>query len=119
MTSEPSEDAPGTDDFDVEQQALLVEIGQALMTHASSGVVALELVAIQAIGGDAVELDLRLNLERQSGLTVPTEADDAIVALVQRLVLLWREHGRDPWRTFTYRLGRGPSGPRFTSEFDF
>jgi predicted nucleic acid-binding protein len=120
MTSDaPNGNGAEAEDFDAAQQALMVEIGQALMAHSTSGVVALELIATQAESGEAVELDLRLNLERQSGLTVPAEADDALVALVQRLVLLWRGHGRDPWRTFTYRLSRSPSGPQFTSEFDF
>jgi hypothetical protein len=115
----PDGNEAGADDFDAAQQALMVEIGQALMAHSTPGVVALELVAVQTASGESVELDLRLNLERQSGLTVPAEADDTLVELVQRLVLLWRGHGRDPWRTFTYRLGRGPGGPQFTSEFDF
>jgi hypothetical protein len=66
-----------------------------------------------------VDLDFRLNMERQSGFVLPAEASDELVEAVQQLVLLWREHGREPFRTFTYRLTRGDTGPRFTSEFEY
>lgn len=120
MTTEPPTDGEvNTSDFDAAQQQALVEIGQALIGQSASGTVVLELVVTQAVRGEEVDLDFRLNLERQSGLAVPTVAEDALVEAVQRLVGLWREHGQDPWRTFTYRLTRGETGPQFTSEFDF
>ncbi|MGH2584541.1 MAG: hypothetical protein ACRDJE_06470 [Dehalococcoidia bacterium] len=124
MTAEPFPDAdatPSDDDpsFDAAQQRLLVEVGQALIAQSTAGTVALELVVTQVMEGQNVDLDFRLNLERQSGLTVPAAAEDALVDTVQRLVLLRQEHSRDPWRTFTYRLTRGETGPRFTSEFAF
>ena len=120
MATEPgAEGAAEGEDFDAAQQALLIEIGQALLEQSTGGTVALELVVAQADAGEQVDLDFQLNLERQSGLTVPAAAEDALVDAVQRLVLLWRRHGREPWRNFTYRLGRGPDGPRFTSEFGF
>ena len=114
---QPPEEAVGGDDFDTAQQQLMVEIGQTLIAQATSGTVALELVVGHA--ADDADLEIQLNLERQSGLTVPASADEALVEAVRRLVLLWRRHGREPWRTFTYRLTRGPDGPRFTSEFSF
>jgi hypothetical protein len=113
----PAGDGEDGEDFDAAQQALMVEIGQALLAQATGGTVALELTVTQAGDGDAVNLDFQVSLERQSGLAVPAAAEDALVDTVQRLVLLWRRHGREPWRGFTYRLTRGPSGPRFTSEF--
>lgn len=120
MTTEPPADCHVDDtDFDAAQKQALVEIGQALIGQSASGTVALELIVTQAVRGEDVDLDFRLNLERQSGLSVPAVAEDALVAAVQRLVLLWREHERDPWRIFTYRLTRGESGPQFTSEFEF
>jgi hypothetical protein len=120
MTSETTGSAAGeAADFDTLQQQLMVEIGQALIEQSMSGTVALDLVVTQRTEAADVDLDFRLNLERQSGLTVPAPAGDQLVEAVQRLVLLWREHGREPWRTFTYRLSRGDSGPRFTSEFSF
>jgi hypothetical protein len=120
MTSETPDFPDGdTADFDAQQQQIMVEIGQALIEQSTSGTVALELVVTQQAAASNVDLDFRLNLERQSGLTVPAAAEDALVESVRRLVLLWREHGREPWRTFTYRLARGDTGPRFTSEFSF
>jgi hypothetical protein len=120
MTSSTSngmaEQAP---DFDTAQQQLMIEIGQALIELSVSGTVAVELVVTQQADLNDIGLDFQLNLERQSGLTVPAAATDALVEVVQRLVLLWREHRREPWRTFTYRLTRGDAGPRFTSEFSF
>jgi hypothetical protein len=116
---QPPDDVADVEEFDAAQQQLMVEIGQALIAQATSGTVAVELIVGQAAADAGVELDIRLNLERQSGLTVPASADDALVGTIQRLVLLWRRHGRDPWSTFTYRLLRGPEGPRFTSEFTF
>jgi hypothetical protein len=110
--------AETTDDFDAAQQRLMVEIGQALMAQSTGGTVALELVATQQPAGDGEGMDLRLSLERQSGLTVPVAANEAVTETVQRLALLWQEHGRAPWRTFTYRLTRSESGPRFTCEFE-
>jgi len=110
-------ESDAAEDFDAAQQQLMVEIGQALIAQSTGGTVTIELVVTQTVDGQDVDLDFRLNLERQSGLTVPAAAEDALVDTVQRLVLLWREHNRDPWRTFTYRLTRGETGPRFTSEF--
>ena len=120
-TDKPHENGPTEDtpDFDAAQQQALVAIGQALIAQATAGTVALELVVTQTTRDRDVDLDFQLQLERQSGLTVPTAAEDALVEAVQHLVLLWRAHGREPWRTFTYRLTRGESGPRFTSEFAF
>lgn len=122
MTS-PADPTPASDDagqdFDAAQQRLMEEIGQALIGQSSGGTVALELVASQENADDGAIMDLSLSLERQSGLTVPTAADDAVMEAVQRLARLWQEHGRAPWRTFTYRLTRGESGPRFTCEFEF
>lgn len=106
-------------DFDTEQQQLMIEIGQTLIEQSVSGTVAVELVVVQQADRSDIGLDFQLNLERQSGLTVPAAASDALVEVVQRLIVLWREHGREPWRTFTYRLTRGDAGPRFTSEFSF
>jgi hypothetical protein len=111
--------APETADFDTEQQRLMVEIGQALIAQSSGGTVAIELVVTQQIESQNIDLDFRLELQRQSGLTVPATAEESLVGATQRLVLLWRSHGREPWRTFTYRLSRGEAGPRFTSEFSF
>ena len=109
-----------TDDtFDAAQNDLLVAIGQALIAQSTGGTVAVELAVTQAEGDGAVDLDFQLRLERQSGLSVPASADGTLVEAVQRLVLLWREHGREPWRTFTYRLARGDTGPRYTSEFSY
>ncbi|MGD9893924.1 MAG: hypothetical protein AB7R89_28015 [Dehalococcoidia bacterium] len=120
MTSEPTGNvADEAADFDTLQQQLMVEIGQALIEQSVSGTVALDLVVTQQAEATGVGLDFRLNLERQSGLTVPAAAGDALIEVVQRLVLLWRDHGRAPWRTLTYRLSRGDAGPRFTSEFSF
>jgi hypothetical protein len=120
MTSETTGNAADeAADFDSLQQQLMVEIGQTLIEQSVSGTVALELVVMQQADATDVDLDFRLNLERQSGLTVPAAAGDDLVEAVQRLVLLWREHGHAPWRTFTYRLSRGDSGPQFTSEFSF
>jgi hypothetical protein len=116
---QPPDKAAGAEVFDAAQQQLMVEIGQALIAQATSGTVALELVVGQAADATSVDPDIRLNLERQSGLTVPASVDDALVEAIRRLVLLWRRHERDPWQTFTYRLARGPEGPRFTSEFTF
>ena len=119
MTAEqPPEGVAGDEDFDAAQQRLMVEIGQALIAQATGGTVALELLVGRA-DAEGAGLDIELNIERQSGLTVPASADDALVDAVQRLVLLWRRHGREPWRTLTYRLTRGPGGPQFTSEFSF
>jgi hypothetical protein len=120
MTSETSGEPAGeASDFDSLQQQIMVEVGQALIEQSMSGTVALELIVTQQTEATNVDLDFRLNLERQSGLTVPATAEDTLVDLVKRLVLLWREHGREPWRTFTYRLSRGDTGPQFTSEFTF
>ena len=105
--------------FPAAQQEALVGIGQALIAQSSAGTVSLELVVTQTVAGQNVDLDFQVQMERQSGLAVPAAAEDALVEAVQRLVLLWREHGREPWRTFTYRLTRGPAGPRFTSEFGY
>lgn len=105
--------------FDQAQQAALVLIGQALIEQSLPGTAAIELVVAQRVTGQDVDLDFRLQLVRESGLAMPSAAGDALVTAVQRLVLLWREHGREPWRTFSYRLLRGESGPRFTSEFDY
>jgi hypothetical protein len=110
---------PDDDAFDAAQNDLLVEIGQALIVRSTGGTVAVELAVTQSERDGAVDLDFQLHLERQSGLSVPASADEALVDAVQRLVLLWREHDRDPWRTFTYRLTRGETGPRFTSEFAY
>jgi hypothetical protein len=106
-------------DFDTAQQALLGEIGQALIAQATPGTTALSLTVRQQADGQDVSLDFQLHLERQSGLAVSTTAEEALVAAVQRLVLLWREHGRGPWRVFTYEVTRGEAGPRYTSAFDF
>jgi len=120
MDNRSSDDAASEKaDFDVEQQRLMVEIGQALIAQSSGGTVAIDLVVTQQIESQNVDLDFRLELQRQSGLTVPAVAEDSLVDAVQRLVLLWRGHGREPWRTLTYRLSRGESGPHFTSEFSF
>ena len=104
-------------DFDAAQQRLMEEIGQALIGQSTSGTVALELVAAQGVAAGE-DLTIDLALERQSGLTVPAAADEAVTEIVRRLTLLWQAHGRAPWRTFTYRLTRGESGPRFTCEFE-
>jgi hypothetical protein len=112
-------DPTGTSAFDATQQQILVEIGQALLGAATGGTVGLELIVSQSVEERDVDLDFQLHLERQSGLTVPATVDDALVECVQRLVLVWREHEREPWRTFTYRLTRGETGPQFTSEFAF
>lgn len=106
-------------DFDTEQQRLMVEIGQALIAQSSGGTVAIDLVVSQGVARENVDLDFRLELQRQSGLSVPVAAEEPLVDAVQRLVLLWRRHGREPWRTLTYRLSRGEPGPQFTSEFSF
>lgn len=120
MTEHPSGDAaPEAPDFDAAQQQLMVEIGQALIAQSTGGTVAIDLVVVQQVDDQDVDLDFRLDLQRQSGLTVPAAAEEALVEAVRRLVLLWREHGREPWRTFSYRLTRGEAGPRFTSEFSF
>lgn len=120
MTTDPVGDQPASAaDFDAAQQQLMVEIGHALIGQSTGGTAAVELIVTQMAADRDVSLDVQLNLERQSGLTVPAEPDDAVVEIVQRLVLLWREHGREPWRTFTYRLSRGDAGPRFTSEFAY
>jgi hypothetical protein len=111
--------APETPDFEAAQQQLMVEIGQALIAQSTGGTVAIDLTVVQQVDDRDVDLDFRLDLERQSGLTVPAAAEEPLVDAVRRLVLLWREHGREPWRTFSYRLTRGESGPRFTSEFSF
>jgi hypothetical protein len=120
MTAErpPSPAEPDDGGFGQAQQAALGAIGQALIGLSTPGTAAIDLTVTQAVDGATVNLDFRLNLERQSGLTVPGEADDALVEAVQQLVLLWREHGRQPWQTFSYRLSRGPSGPVFTSSFE-
>ncbi len=110
---------PADAGFAAAQQAALIAIGQALIAQSTGGTVALELVVTQTVAGQDVDLDFQLNLERQSGLSVPAAAEDAVVEAVQQLVLLWREHGREPWRTFTYRLTRGESAPQFTSEFAY
>jgi hypothetical protein len=120
MTAEPPQDSPdAVEGFDAAQQQLMVEIGQHLIALATSGTVALQLSVAQDSADQDVGLDIQLALERQSGLTVPASADDALVDAVQRLVLLWQRYEREPWRTFTYRLTRGPAGPQFTSEFSF
>jgi hypothetical protein len=106
-------------DFDAAQQAILVEIGQALMAQSTGGTVALDLTVRQGGSGTDVDLEFRLDLERQSGLTVPASAPEELVQAVQRLVLLWREQDREPWRVFTYRLERGESSPRYISAFEF
>jgi hypothetical protein len=105
--------------FDAAQNDLLVEIGQALIAQSTGGTVAVELTVVQAARDGEVDLDFQIHLERQSGLSVPAAAEDALIEAVQRLVLLWREHEREPWRTFTYRLTRGDAGPRFTSAFSY
>ncbi len=105
--------------FDAVQNDLLVEIGQALIAQSTGGTVAVELAVTQSVTEGAVDLDFQLHLERQSGLSMPAAAEDALVKAVQQLVLLWREHNREPWRTFTYRLTRGDAGPRYTSEFSY
>lgn len=105
--------------FDEAQQAALVLIGQALIEQSLPGTAAIEVVVTQTVSGQDVNLDFQLQLIRESGLAMPSVAGDTLVTAVQRLVLLWREYGRDPWRVFTYRLLRGESGPRFTSEFDY
>lgn len=123
MTSEPASPepplsgAPATD-FDAAQQSILIEIGQLLMGQSTSGTVALDLAVLQTVRDTDINLDFQLKLERQSGLTIPAEAGEALVQAVQRLVLLWREDGRGPWRGFTYRLERGESGPRYISAFE-
>jgi hypothetical protein len=120
MTS-PAGPTPAPDaepDFDTAQQRLMEEIGQTLIGQSTSGTVALELVAVRDVASEHDDLTISLTLERQSGLTVPAAADQAVTEIVQRLALLWQAHGRAPWRTFTYRLTRGESGPRFTCEFE-
>jgi len=118
MTSDPTpDDATNAEAFDAAQQQLMVEIGQALIAQSSGGTVAIEVLARQQPESDA-GLEIEMSQERQSGLTVPAAADDTLRDAVQRLALLWRDHGRGPWRSFTYRLTRGESGPRFTSEFE-
>lgn len=120
MTNETTRTQDGdAPDFDAVQQQIMVEIGQALIEQSISGTVALDLVVTRQAEALNGGLDFRLNLERQSGLTVPASAGDPLVQAVRRLVLLWQEHGREPWHTFTYRLTRGDTGPRFTSEFSF
>jgi hypothetical protein len=119
MMNESAETQDSDADFDTLQQQIMVEIGQALIEQSVSGTVALDLVVTQQAETSSVGLDFRLNIERQSGLTVPASAGDPLVEAVRRLVLLWQEHDREPWHTFTYRLTRGDSGPRFTSEFSF
>ena len=118
-TTGPAESPPPSADFDAAQHEALVAIGQALMAQSTPGTVALDLVVTQAVAGENVDLDFQLQLERQSGLSIPAEAGDPLVEAVQQLVLLWRRHEREPWRTFSYRLTRGDSGPQFTSEFAF
>lgn len=118
MTNETTENQDAAD-FDALQQQIMVEIGQALIEQSISGTVALELVVSQQSEASNAGLDFRLTLERQSGLTVPAAVDDQLVEAVRRLVLLWQEHDREPWHTFTYRLTRGDAGPRYTSEFSF
>ena len=115
---EPSPSGVPATDFDAAQQSILIEIGQLLMAQSTSGTVALDMTVTQTVVGADVDLAFRLDLARQSGLTIPADAGEELVQAVQRLVLLWREHGRTPWRTFTYRLERGESGPRYTSAFD-
>ena len=117
--ADPAESPPPSDDFDAAQQEALVAIGQALIAQSTPGTVALDLLVTQTVDGEDVDLDIQLQLERQSGLSIPAEAGDELVEAVQQLVLLWRRHGREPWRTFSYRLTRGDSGPQFTSEFAF
>lgn len=114
-----SDSPPEASEFEAAQQQLMIEIGQALIAQSVGGTVAIDLLVTQHAPGDDVELDFRLDLQRQSGLTIPAAAEQPLVETVQRLVLLWREYGREPWRTLTYHLTRGESGPRFTSEFDF
>ena len=114
-----AEQDPDDGGFAAAQQAALIAIGQALIAQSTGGTTALELVVTQTVTGQNVDLDFQLNLERQSGLAVPAAAEDPLVEAVQRLVLLWREHNREPWRTFTYRLTRGESAPQFTSEFAY
>ena len=121
MTS-PADPTPTSDDacqdFDAAQQRLMEEIGQALIGLSTGGTVALELVVSQGSSGASAPLDVSLTLERQSGLTVPATADETVTEAVARLALLWQQHNRAPWRTFTYHLTRGGSGPRFTCEFE-
>lgn len=120
--TEPGLGATGeapVEDFAPAQQQALVAIGQALIEQATPGVVALDLRVTQTVRGGDVDLDFDLSMARQSGLTLPAEAGDALVEAVQQLVLVWRAHGREPWRTFSYQLTRGETGPRFTSEFSF
>ena len=114
-----AEQDPDDGGFAAAQQAALIAIGQALIAQSTGGTTALELVVTQTVTGQNVDLDFQLNLERQSGLAVPAAAEDPLVEAVQRLVLLWREHNRERWRTFNYRLTRGESAPQFTSEFAY
>ena len=116
---DPAEPPHASDEFDAAQHEALVAIGQALIAQSTPGTVALDLLVTQAVDGENVNLDFQLHLERQSGLSIPAEAGDALVEAVQQLVLLWRQHDREPWRTFSYRLTRGGTGPQFTSEFAY
>lgn len=100
------------------QQRALERVGQELIAQSIPGTAAMEVVVAQAVSGADVHLDLRLTTVRQSGVALPAVASDALVAAVQQLILLWREHGREPFRTFTYRLVRGETGPQFTGEFE-
>jgi hypothetical protein len=119
MTSDPPANAQDeSSGFDSARHELLVALGQALLEQSTGGTVALELAVTQRSQGQDVDLDIRLDLERQSGLSVPATASDAAINLIKQLVVLWREYDREPWRSFTYRLTRGPTGPRFTSEFE-
>lgn len=104
--------------FSEAQQRAMERIGQTLIEQSIPGTAAMEAVATQAVSGSDVHLDVRLTMIRTSGIAFPAVPSDALVETVQQLILLWREHGRAPFRTFTYRLVRGESGPTFTSEFE-
>jgi len=122
MTTDPPNgptSADANEDFDAAQHELLGSIGQALIAQSAPGTVVLSLLVTQTVTGQDVGLDFRVELGRQSGLTLPAEASDPLVEAVQQLVLLWRAHEREPFRTLSYHVTRGEHGPRFTSEFGF
>lgn len=117
--AQPPDRAEGDDDgFAEAQQRAMERIGQALIEQSLPGTAAMEAVVMQAVSGSDVHLDVRLTMVRSSGIAFPAVVSDALVEAVQQLILLWRDHGREPFRTFTYRLVRGESGPTFTSEFE-
>lgn len=115
--AEPLEEEAGG--FEEAQRQALIAIGQALIGQSTPGTASVELTVKQSAAGQSVDLDFSVNLERPSGLALPAEASDDVVEAVQTLVLLWREHQREPFRVFHYRLTRGESGPVFTSSFDY